>query len=122
MFLLYRARMAAAATTVVSPPPSAHPSTGAPAATALVPVPPKPAASSIPPDSPVAMLRVEVEVGVPVRNFRVRNLLVLEPGVIVESQWNHGEDLPLEAGDVQLAWTEFEVVEGQLAARLTRIA
>jgi hypothetical protein len=65
---------------------------------------------------------VELEVAVPVRNFRVRNLLVLEPGVIVESQWNHGEDLPLSASDVQLAWTEFEVSEGHLAARLTRIA
>jgi flagellar motor switch protein FliN/FliY len=78
--------------------------------------------TAIPPESAVAKLRVEVEVGVPVRDFRVRNLLVLEPGVIVESQWKHGEDLPLAAGDVQLAWTEFEVMEGQLAARLTRIS
>ena len=58
----------------------------------------------------------------PVRDFRVRNLLALEAGVIVASQWSHGDDLPLAAGDVQLAWTEFEVVVNTLAARITRIA
>lgn len=76
----------------------------------------------IPPDSPAMRLRVELEVGVPVGEFRVRNLLALEPGVVVESRWNHGEDLPLAAGRVQLAWTEFEVVETVLGARLTRLA
>jgi hypothetical protein len=70
----------------------------------------------------VARLPVELEVGVPVRDFRVCNLLALELGVIVESQWNMGEDLPLAAGNVHLAWTEFEVVDTQLAARLTRLA
>jgi flagellar motor switch/type III secretory pathway protein FliN len=73
-------------------------------------------------DSTLARLAVELEVGVPVREFRVRNLLALAPGGIVESQWNPGEDLPLVAGNVHLAWTEFEVVDTQLAARLTRLA
>ncbi len=34
----------------------------------------------------------------------------------------HGEDVPLSAGDVQLAWSEFEVVDTQLAVRVTRLA
>jgi len=94
-----------------------------PAQSALVPAPGRsPAAAAIGPESAVARLPVEVEVGVPVRGFRVRNLLALEPGVVVASQWNHGDDLPLAAGDVKLAWTEFEVVETNLAARLTRLA
>jgi flagellar motor switch protein FliN/FliY len=71
---------------------------------------------------PVARLPVELEVAVPVRDFRVRNLLSLEPGQVIETQWGHGEDLPLSAGDVQLAWSEFEVVDTQLAVRLTRLA
>jgi hypothetical protein len=53
---------------------------------------------------------------------RVRNLLALEPGQVIETQWAHGEDLPLAAGDVQLAWSEFEVVDSELAVRVTRLA
>ncbi|HEY3703653.1 MAG TPA: FliM/FliN family flagellar motor switch protein [Terracidiphilus sp.] len=77
---------------------------------------------SIHPESVVARLPVEVEVAVPVRDFRVRNLLALELGVVVGSRWSHGDDLPLSAGEVQLAWLEFEVVANTLAARITRIA
>jgi flagellar motor switch protein FliN/FliY len=71
---------------------------------------------------PVARLPVELEVSIPVRDFRVRNLLALEPGQVVETQWTQGEDMPLAAGDVQLAWSEFEVVDLQLAVRITRLA
>jgi flagellar motor switch/type III secretory pathway protein FliN len=67
-------------------------------------------------------LPVELEVTVPVRNFRVRNLVAIEKGSVIESQWKHGEDMPLSAGAVQLAWTEFEVVEARLAVRITRLA
>jgi len=70
----------------------------------------------------VMRLPVELDVAVPVRDFRVRNLLALEPGQVIKSQWVHGEDLPLASGDVQLAWSEFEVVDSQLAVRLTRLA
>jgi len=70
----------------------------------------------------MARLPVELDVGVPVRGFRVRGLLALEPGQVIETQWGQGEDLPLKAGEVQLAWSEFEVVETQLAVRLTRLA
>jgi flagellar motor switch protein FliN/FliY len=92
---------------------------------ALVAVPPQPAenaedASEL--TGPLALLPVEVDVTVPVRNFRVRNLLTLEPGHVIESQWSNGDDLPLNAHDVQLAWTEFEVVENDLAVRITRLS
>jgi flagellar motor switch/type III secretory pathway protein FliN len=70
----------------------------------------------------VARLPVELDVSVPVRNFRVRNLLALEPSQLIESGWGHGEDLPLAAGDVQLAWSEFEVINTQLSVRVTRLA
>jgi hypothetical protein len=72
--------------------------------------------------SQVARLPVELDVSVPVRSFRVRNLLALEPNQVIESAWGHGDDLPLAAGDVQLAWTEFEVIDTLLAVRLTRLA
>ena len=70
----------------------------------------------------VTRLPVELDVAVPVRDFRVRHLLALTPGQLIESQWGHGEDVPLAAGEVQLAWTEFEVAETQLMVRVTRLA
>ena len=72
-------------------------------------------------NGPVARLPVELDVAVPVREFRVRNLLALEPGQVVESRWGHVEDVPLASGAVQLAWSEFEVIDTQLAVRLTRL-
>ena len=46
----------------------------------------------------------------------------LRPGEVIESSWANGEDLPLSSGTVQLAWTEFEVVDSRLAVRVTRLA
>ena len=71
---------------------------------------------------PVSRLPVGLDVAIPVREFRVRNLLALEPGQLIETQWGHGEDMPLAAGEVQLAWSEFEVIDLQLAVRVTRLA
>ena len=70
----------------------------------------------------VARLPVELDVAVPVGNFRVRDLLNMEAGLVISTQWGHGEDMPLQAGKVQLAWSEFEVVDRQLAVRVTRLA
>ncbi len=72
--------------------------------------------------APIPLLPVELGVSIPVREFRVRQLLALAPGQVIETRWGHGDDLPLAAGDVQLAWSEFEVVETRLAVRVTRLA
>ena len=79
-------------------------------------------AGSIAFNGPVARLPVELDVAVPVRQFRVRNLLALARGQFIESQWGNGEDVPLASGEVQLAWSEFEVIDTQLAVRITRLA
>jgi flagellar motor switch/type III secretory pathway protein FliN len=70
---------------------------------------------------PLARMPVELDVAIPIPEFRVRNLLGLEPGQLIESCWGHGDDVPLASGGVQLAWTEFEVIETQLAVRITRL-
>ena len=90
----------------------------------LVPMSQQPLEDELPKTltGPVSRLPVELDVAVPVRDFRVRNLLARETGPIIETEWAHGEDMPLAAGDVQLAWSEFEVVENQLAVRITRLA
>lgn len=64
---------------------------------------------------------VEVDVAVPIRKFRVRNLLALDRGQVIETQWLDGDDLPLGARGAQLAWTEFEVIDQKLAVRITRL-
>ncbi len=89
----------------------------------LVAVAPEPPPSGILAQNPrAAQLPIEIEVSVPVRDFRVRNLLALEPGKVIGSQWGNGEDLPITAGPVQLAWAEFEVIDTELAVRVTRLA
>ncbi|MGA7343865.1 MAG: FliM/FliN family flagellar motor C-terminal domain-containing protein [Terracidiphilus sp.] len=94
-----------------------------PAGQGLVPVPPAAGEEEeMTLSSPVARLPVGLDVMVPVRDFRVRNLLALEPGHLIETHWGNGEDVPLNSGDVLLAWSEFEVVDTQLAVRVTRLA
>jgi flagellar motor switch protein FliN len=95
---------------------------GVPPAKALVPVAPPPEVrEELEFSAAVARLPVELDVAVPVREFRVRHLLALAPGQVVRTQWSQGIDLPLGAGEVQLAWSEFEVVETRLAVRITRL-
>jgi len=74
------------------------------------------------PESSLGTLPVQLDVRVPVPDFRIENLLSLEKGSVLETEWPHGEDLPIWCGNVQLVWTEFEVVDQKLAARVTRLA
>jgi flagellar motor switch/type III secretory pathway protein FliN len=69
-----------------------------------------------------AQLPVELDVAISVKEFRVCNLLALAVGQVIETEWAQGDDLPLAAGAAQLAWSEFEVVDAQLAVRITRLA
>ncbi len=103
------------------PSPQASPQIAA--ETALVPAAQEAAPDDlIPPGSPLARLPVEVDVAIPVRGFRLRNLLAMAPGQVIVTVWTQDEDLPLAAGEVQLGWTEFEVIEKRLAVRITRLA
>jgi flagellar motor switch/type III secretory pathway protein FliN len=70
----------------------------------------------------VAQIPVEIDVTIPIRNFRVRNLLALSSEQVIGTEWLEGEDLPLGARGAQLAWTEFEVIDQKLAVRITRLA
>ena len=119
------ATVQAVPTTASAPPPQPNPpaTPGLAAEQALIPSPHAPVEGvEAELSAVITRLPVELDVAVPVRDFRVRNLLALEPGQVIETQWAHGEDLPLAAGDVQLAWSEFEVVDSELAVRVTRLA
>jgi len=69
----------------------------------------------------IAGLPVKLNVRVPLPRFRVSDLLALVPGKVVASAWQSSEDIPLSCGDVDLVWTEFEVVDQTLAVRVTRL-
>ncbi|AXC09515.1 hypothetical protein ACPOL_0130 [Acidisarcina polymorpha] len=69
----------------------------------------------------ISGLPVQLDVRVPLPNFRVGDLMALAPGRVVPSAWPSTDDVPLTCGDVHLVWTEFEVVDQTLAVRVTRL-
>src|SRR5665213_1069281 len=69
----------------------------------------------------LSRLAVTMTVEIPLSRFKVRDLLGLTEGQVFESTSPDTEDVPLKVGDVQLGWTEFEVVEQKIALRLTRL-
>jgi flagellar motor switch protein FliN/FliY len=92
------------------------------AETALVQSSASPVSGVVPPiGALISRFPVEIDVAVPIRKFRVRDLLTLSKGVVIVSQWVQGEDLPLAAPGAQLAWSEFEVIDQKLAVRITRL-
>jgi flagellar motor switch/type III secretory pathway protein FliN len=69
----------------------------------------------------LSQLRITMRVGVPLNRFRVRDVLTLKVGQVFESGSPETEDVPLMVGQVQLGWSEFEVVDQRLGLRLTRL-
>src|ERR1700733_8432756 len=67
----------------------------------------------------VAQLRVTIRAVAVLSRFRVRDLLALKVGQVFESLSLATEDVPVKAGQVQLGWSEFEVLEQKMALRLT---
>ena len=70
----------------------------------------------------IARMPVVLAARVPLTGFKVKDLLQLEAGQLIRSEWSTAEDIPVKIGRVQLAWSEFEVVEDSMAMRLTRLA
>lgn len=67
----------------------------------------------------LSRLPVSIEAGIPLARFRVRDLVGLRPGRLLETAWPATSDIALRCGSAQLSWAEFEVVDEQLAVRLT---
>jgi flagellar motor switch protein FliM len=66
-------------------------------------------------------LTMAMTAGIAVKGFKVKDLLGLEPGQVIESTFAETEDVPLKVGQLQVAWSEFEVVDQHLMMRLTRL-
>lgn len=69
----------------------------------------------------LAQLRVTLRVGVALNHFKVQDLLSLKEGQVFESISPDTDDVPLMVGQVQLGWSEFEILEQRMSLRLTRL-
>ena len=69
----------------------------------------------------LAAMRMRIRAEVPLSRFTVRDLLALAEGQVFESMAPDTEDVPVKVGQVQMGWSEFEVVEQRMALRLTRL-
>ena len=63
-----------------------------------------------------------IEVELPIHDYRVGDAVQLAAGRILDTQWKVGRDLPLFVNRQLVAWVEFEVLGGKLAARVTELA
>jgi flagellar motor switch protein FliN/FliY len=70
----------------------------------------------------ISRMPAKLTVSIPLKRFKVKDLLNLASGQTIESAWPETEDVPLKTGELQLCWGEFEVVERNMALRLTRLA
>jgi flagellar motor switch protein FliN/FliY len=70
----------------------------------------------------IGRLPVMLAVNIPLRRFKVCHLLSLRPGQTIASTWPVTEDVPLKVGALQICCGEFEVLEQQMALRITSLA
>lgn len=66
-------------------------------------------------------LPCELSVELPIPEFRVRDLLRLTVGSVVETLWKNGHDVPLHANKRQIGWIEFEAVDESVAVRVSEL-
>lgn len=71
---------------------------------------------------PVLELRCEVTVELALPDFNISDLLELRAGSVIDAHWRVGQDVPLRLNARLIGWSEFEVVSGNLAVRLTELA
>lgn len=69
----------------------------------------------------LSQIKMTLRAEVALESFRVRDLLALAEGQVFEASSPDTEDVPIRIGNVQLGWGEFEVVEQQMALRVTRL-
>ena len=62
-----------------------------------------------------------VTLDLPVPKFKVRDLLTLDRGSIMETHWKEGSHLPLLVNGKQVGWVEFEVAGDHVAVQVTEL-
>jgi flagellar motor switch/type III secretory pathway protein FliN len=69
----------------------------------------------------VQALPCRLTLEIPIPGFTVAALLRLAPNEVIDTHWLQGSDVPLQVNGSLIGWTEFEVIDDHLAARLTQI-
>lgn len=69
----------------------------------------------------LSWLPCELTLELPVAHFRVRDLLDLRPGQLVETSYSRGAEIPLLANGKLIAWAEFEPVGNHIGVRITEL-
>lgn len=72
-------------------------------------------------ESQISGLPMQLDVTVPIPEFRVQNLLTLKKGTVIKTRWPHTDSIPIWCGGAQLVWADFEVRGAKLAVRVTRL-
>ncbi|MGB7553063.1 MAG: FliM/FliN family flagellar motor C-terminal domain-containing protein [Candidatus Korobacteraceae bacterium] len=88
-----------------------------PADTSLVPLPPPPATDW----RQVWWLPCKLSLELPLVQFTVRELLRLQAGNIVLTNWSRGAEVPLRANGQLIGWVEFEPVGDHIGVRITEL-
>jgi flagellar motor switch protein FliN/FliY len=68
------------------------------------------------------LLPCHISLEIPIPGFTVSALLRLSNNDVINTHWLQGSDVPLRVNGKVIGWTEFEVLDDHLAARLTQIA
>jgi flagellar motor switch protein FliN/FliY len=68
------------------------------------------------------LLPCHISLEIPIPGFTVSALLRLSSNEVINTHWLQGSDVPLRVNGKVIGWTEFEVLDDHLAARLTQIA
>lgn len=69
----------------------------------------------------LSQIEMTMRAEVLLHRFRVSDLTGLAEGQVFETLTPGTEDVPIKVGNVELGWGEFEVVEQQIALRITRL-
>jgi flagellar motor switch/type III secretory pathway protein FliN len=71
---------------------------------------------------PVLDLPCRLTVDLALPHFKVADVLHLQPGTVMDTDWRVTRDLPLRVNGTLLGWSQFEVVGERLAVRVTELA
>ena len=71
--------------------------------------------------SELAGLRCTLSVDLPVTDFRVRDLLMLDVNTVVDSHQNATSQAPVWVNGARVGWAEFDVLRTRLAIRISEL-
>jgi flagellar motor switch/type III secretory pathway protein FliN len=67
-------------------------------------------------------LPCQLTVEVPISRFRLRNLMALAVGSVIDTKWQELSDIPLRVNGRLIGRAKFEVSSDQMAIRITELA